>query len=678
MQIAFYYDQTRCIGCNTCIVACKDWNDIPAGPAAWRKLTTIEKGKFPELFVAFLTTSCYHCEKPACVDVCPTKAIYKEEKYGTVLIDSEKCIGCRLCYEACTYGALVFASDKGYLASSNGAAQAPCTQGCPAHINIPRYVGYIAEGKHAEAMAVIREKIPFPSICGRVCFHPCETDCQRQQVDESISIKELKRYTAEHDDGLWKQKSGIDPATGKKVAVVGSGPAGLTAAYYLAKSGHAVTVFEALPEAGGMMMVGIPEYRLPKDILKEEIKEITDIGIKIKTGTRIKDPEKLLEEGYDTVFLATGAHQALPLPVPGTEAKGVINCVDFLRDVNLGKKIELPGKVVIIGGGNVAIDGARTALRLGADEVSIVCLEAEDCMPAEVEQVEETLNEGAVLYNLRSTKRILTEGGKVSGVEFVKLNALGFSDGQLWTDPIEDSEYTVSADWVILAIGQQPEIPAGLSGSNVGLTRHGTVVVDPKTLETELEGIFAGGDNVSGPASVIEAIEAGRQAAVAIDKFLGGKGVIHEVLAPPVQKERTLIPPDKNQHRVSLPTLAITERSEGFAEVVLSLSDRAAQNEAQRCLGCDPVKAQKCDMCFDRLEQGKKPICVDACPTRALDSGPIDELLAKYGDIRKAECFTYSAELLPSVVFKPKEDFNGLPVRKIEIAPPYNAVVNNY
>jgi len=464
-----------------------------------------------------------------------------------------------------------------------GLVTAPCSHICPAGIDVPRYIRFIADGKPAEALAVIREKIPFPTVCGLVCFHPCEAKCRRGQLDEAIAIRMLKGYAAAHDTGEWKQNFKVAPATGKRVAIIGSGPAGLTAAYYLAKLGHLVTVFETLPEPGGMMRVGIPDYRLPKDILRAEIKEIEDIGVEIRTNTRVDSIDRLFEEGYNAVFLAIGAHQGMRIGVEGEDSPRVIECVDFLREVSLGKKVELGNRVAVIGGGNAAVDSARTALRLGAKEVTIVYRRTQAEMPASPEEIDEALAEGVQVYFLASPSRIISQDRRVE-LECIRME-LGAMDasGRRRPEPIEGSEFIMGFDTIIAAIGQRPEIPQQF---NLAIGRGNVIEVDPDTLATNREGVFAGGDVVSGPASVIEAIAAGRQAAISIDKYLGGSGDIDEVLAP---SEEAVAPLEEaeEKRRPQMPTLPLKERLGSFSQVELGYDDEKAIEEAERCLRCD-------------------------------------------------------------------------------------------
>ena len=464
-----------------------------------------------------------------------------------------------------------------------GLVTAPCSHTCPAGVDIPRYIRFIADGKFAEAVAVIREKIPFPSVCGHVCIHPCEAKCRRTQLDEAIDIRVLKRFATEHDTGLWKLNSKVTPTTGKRVAIVGSGPAGLTAAYYLAKLGHSVTVFESLPEPGGMMRVGIPDYRLPKDILKAEIEEIKAIGVDIKTNTGVNSIEGLFKQGYNAIFLAIGAHQGAKIGVEGEDNPKVKECILFLRDVNLGKEVTLGDRVAVIGGGNAAIDSARTALRLGAKEVTIIYRRTRVEMPASSEEIEAALVEGVKIYFLATPSRIISRDGELE-LECTRME-LGAMDasGRRRPEPIKSSEFSMGFDTVIAAIGQRPEIPEQF---DLPISRGNTIQVDPDTLATSREGVFAGGDAISGPASVIEAIADGRQVAISIDKYLGGSGEIDETLAPP---EEAVTPLEEAEEgwRPQLPTLPVDQRLSSFAEVELGLSEKMAIKEAKRCLRCD-------------------------------------------------------------------------------------------
>ncbi len=468
-------------------------------------------------------------------------------------------------------------------AACRGLVTAPCSHTCPAGIDAPRYIRFIGKGKPGGAVAVIREKIPFPSVCGLVCFHPCEAKCRRAQLDEAIAIRMLKRYAAEHDTGAWKENLKPPPATGKRVAIVGSGPSGLTAAYYLARRGHSVTVFEALPEPGGMMRVGIPDYRLPKDILRAEIKEIEDTGVDIKTNTRVESIDSLFQEGYNAVFLAIGAHQGMRIGVEGEDSPRVMECVNFLREVSLGRKVEVGDKVAVIGGGNAATDAARTALRLGAKEVTIVYRRTQAEMPANPEEVEEAIAEGVQIYFLAAPSRVISQNGRV-GLESIRME-LGEMDtsGRRRPEPVKGSEFIMSFDTIIGAIGQRPEVPRQF---NLATGRGNTIEVTPDTLATSREGVFAGGDAVTGPASVIEAIADGRQAAISIDKYLGGSGDIDEVLAPP-EEAATALEEAEEKRRPQMPMLAVEQRLGNFGQVELGYTDEMAIEEALRCLRCD-------------------------------------------------------------------------------------------
>ncbi|GAH94408.1 unnamed protein product [marine sediment metagenome] len=394
----------------------------------------------------------------------------------------------------------------------------------------------------------------------------------------------LKRFAAERGNGLWKMRAKIAPATGKQVAIIGSGPAGLTAAYYLAKRGHTVTLFEALPEPGGMMRYGIPEYRLPREVLAEEIEEIRSVGVDIRTNAKINSLDGLFAGGYNAIFLAIGAHQGAKLRIEGEDSPEVMEGISFLREINMGNKVRVGNKVAIIGGGNVAIDASRNALRLGAKEVTIIYRRTRTEMPASEEEINEAIHEGVKIEFLAAPIRMES---KDSVVELIcirmKLGAVDTS-GRRRPVPIEGSEFSSSFNTVIAAIGQMPETPDQFG---LPLGRGNTFQVDTYTLATGREGVFAGGDAVTGPATVIEAIAAGRQAAISIDKYLGGKGVIDEKLAPPEELEALPEIDEGEKHRLPIPTLPLGERLGSFAEVELSLSEELAIEEATRCLRCD-------------------------------------------------------------------------------------------
>ena len=465
-----------------------------------------------------------------------------------------------------------------------GLVKAPCSHTCPAGIDAPRYLRFISQGEFDQALAVIREKIPFPSICGHVCPHPCEAKCRRAQVDEAIAIRALKRFAAEKGNGLWKAKAKMAAATGKRVAIIGSGPAGLTAAYYLTKRGHAVTVFETLPEPGGMMRYGIPEYRLPREVLAEEIEEIKSVGVDIRTNTRISSVDELFEHGYHAILLAIGAHQGAKLRIEGEDSPEVMEGVSFLREINIGNKVRVGDRIAVIGGGNVAIDASRSALRLGAKEATIFYRRTRDEMPASEEEIEEALLEGVKIEFLAAPIRIERKNGALE-LTCIRME-LGAVDesGRRRPVPIEGNEFSFPFDSVIAAIGQVPEAPEKFG---LPLERGNIIQVDNDTLATNREGVFAGGDAVTGPSTVIEAIAAGRQAAVSIDKYLGGSGIIDEALAPPEEIEKLPDLEEGEKHRISIPTLTLSERLCSFTEVELGLGEELAIEEAKRCLRCD-------------------------------------------------------------------------------------------
>ncbi len=497
--------------------------------------------------------------------------------------------GCKFCFtcvEVCPTGALIDREARFRDVPNWEAYVVPCRDACPAHIDIPRYIYLIAQGRYSEALAVIREKVPFPGVLGRVCVHPCEQACRRGVLNDPICIKFLKRFAADNDTGLWKQSSRVAPPTGKKVAVVGSGPAGLTAAFYLAKLGHSVTVFEALPQPGGMMRVGIPAYRLPRAVLDAEIGEIKNVGVEIRTNTKVESLDTLFKEGYQAVFLALGAHRGTRMGVEGEDSPGVMDGVTFLRQVSLGMEVKIGRRVAIIGGGNAAIDCSRTALRLGSQEVVIVYRRTRAEMPAAPEEVEEALHEGVKIIFLAAPSRITVKDGHIE-LECIRME-LGAPDasGRRRPVPVKGSEFTMEFDNVIASIGQVSEIPAGFG---VAVGRGDVIKVDAATLATNIKGVFAGGDVVLGPASVIQAIAQGRQAASSIDKYLGGSGIIDEALIP-FEKASPYFGSEEgfvDRLQPQMPCLGLSERLGGFAEVELGYEEPTAREEAKRCLRCD-------------------------------------------------------------------------------------------
>jgi len=410
-------------------------------------------------------------------------------------------------------------------------------------------------------------------------------------VNDPISICALKRYAAENDTGLWRGPSKTAPPSGRRVAIVGGGPAGLTASFYLKKAGHDVVVYESEDEVGGMMWLGIPEYRLPEEVLRKDIAEILDLGIEIRNNTRIGDGVSLsdLRSQYDAVFLPVGAQLSRRLDLEGCDHGDVLWGVDFLKDVRLGKEVRVGDRIVAIGGGNVAIDVALTAHRLGAREIHLACLENREEMPAHEWECQDALAEGVVFHTSWGPKRVLVEGGKVKGIELVKCTSVFDDQGNF--HPSYDSSTTtiLDADMVIMAIGQACDLSFLDGNSGVKTTRGGLVQVKEETQETTVKGVFAGGDLVKVPGSVIDAIASGRRAAGAIDRYLGGSGDIDEVLFERPEPDPRLGRDEgfADWHRVMAPCLLPEERTKGFSQIDLGFDEKMATEEAKRCLQCD-------------------------------------------------------------------------------------------
>lgn len=540
---------TRCVRCGRCIRACQelrgvkvlDYIQTPAGIRAG-----VPEGK------SLKDAGCRFCG--ACIEVCPTGSIMDQVK--------------------------IMKEERSYAENI-----VPCRSTCPAHIDIPRYIRYIKNGEFEKAAAVVREKVPFPETLGSICNHACENECKRNELNVPVSICKLKRAAAVHDKGMWKERVRKEAATGKKAAVIGAGPAGLTAAYYLAKKGHDVTVFEKNEKAGGQCRYGIPSYRLPDELLDREINTMLEAGFTLKTGTSAPMPKELLEQGYDTVLVCVGTHQGTKLPMEGNDLPGVYVNADFLKHARQGTPLPVGEKVMVLGGGNVAYDCARTAVRLGAKEVHMACLENEQQMTSTPDEIEEGRQEGVILHPAHSFLRILgTE--KAEGVEIQKIAKFYFDENRRAVmELVEGSNQVIPVDNVIFAVGQKPE---GTAQMGLDLT-HGPYIQADENLKTSMEGVFAAGDVVTGTKSVIAAIAAGRKAAEQMDLYLGGDGDISEKLledeaaSPYIGQVEGFAGLDRVEPTVK----AAAERTKDFALVEQPLTCEQAQCEAGRCLQCD-------------------------------------------------------------------------------------------
>jgi NADPH-dependent glutamate synthase beta subunit-like oxidoreductase len=547
----FDRDFNLCISCLRCVRICKDVRGVDALGAVWKD----DRAWVGTLGGPGLNEAeCRFCG--ACVEICPTGALMDKENVPKVRMDSP----------------------------------VPCVGECPAGIDIPRYVRLIAEGRKKEALELIRSRVPFPGILGYVCFHPCENVCRRGEVDEPVAICALKRYAAEIipvEDYIQIHKQ---QDTGRKIAIIGSGPAGLTAAYYLSASGHRVDVFDEATAPGGMLRFGIPDYRLPSDVLERELEFLGKMGINFHMDQRIDSTfgiSHLKDQGYEAILFAAGAPVSKTLPVENSDLDGIIPGLEFLKSAKGGSKPSLGGRVIVIGGGNVAIDAAMTASRLGAEHVRMVCLESRDEMPAHDWEIAQAEDEGIEISPSWGPARFVSGNGRVSGVELKRCVRVFNNQGAFDPQFDEDEKDSIPADYVIVTIGQEADPGLLQYLGEVRGKPHSQLTADEKS-GIGIEGVFAAGDLVRGPSSVVDAIADGRRAAEAIDKYLGGSEIV-DISPDSVGSDSSNLgtPVDSIRRPRQIPMAADpTARKSGFGLIEETFDDQTAVLEAQRCLQC--------------------------------------------------------------------------------------------
>lgn len=491
-------------------------------------------------------------------------------------------------------------------------AQPSCQVTCPIHQDVRGYIAAIARGEFSEALELIMETNPLPSVCGMICAHPCETKCRRGQVDQPLSIMALKRFVVENAYHSRPQNQG-EFKQGQKVAIIGSGPSGLTAAHDLAKMGYRVTIFEREDAAGGALRSAIPKYRLPREVLQRDIERIMAFNVNIETNSELGRNltiSGLKNQDYRAILVSTGLPLSRGLRIPGIELGGILLALPFLREVNLNRqKIQSGVKVIVIGGGNVAIDVARAALRLGAGVVHLVCLEAREEMPSFPWEIEAALAEGVQIHCSKGPKSILGRNGQVTGLECMRCTAVFDAEGRFNPSFSEEEVSVIDGDMIIIAIGQAADL-SFLKDSGIRLNERGQLLLDTDTLATSEEGIFASGEVATGPGSAVEAMANGRKAALSIARYLTGKPL---AMLPPQETElgelsSQIINKIKKLDRQQMPSLTVEERVQNFAQIELGYNRALAIREARRCLSCGlgtEYIEEECSTCLT---------CVRICP----------------------------------------------------------------
>jgi heterodisulfide reductase subunit A len=564
----------------------------------------------------------------------------------------ENCTGCQECEVACPevrkdeYNCELAGRKVAYIPFSLANPRiatidrqdisAPCISACPGGVKPYGYISLVRNGQYEDAMKLHLEDIPLPGSLGRACYTPCQNECTRALVEEAVDIRKIKRYFSDfyYDKYPEPEATIIENRSGKKVAVIGSGPAGLTAAYHLALKGHSVKIFEAAPVLGGMLKLTLPEFRLPKHIVDRDVKNITSLGVDYEVNCKVENLSKLKDDGFDCIFVSVGTHNTSKLGVQGSDLSGIVSCLDFLRDANIGEKQDLSGKkVMVIGGGNTAIDAARTSLRLGASKVTVVYRRSREEMPCFEPEIKEAEEEGVEILILRNPIKFIGENGSVKKAVLIKM-ALEAPDesGRRRPVPVQGSEYEENVDFVIEAIGLQPS--TSVFANELELKKGGTIIVNEKTLQTSKPYIFAGGDGVTGSSTIIEAAGQGKRAAFFMNKFLNHKNLAEYEFGdklPAIDKNKVIngkgkkiVPAVKSAERI------VAERIKDFNEVESTFTEEEVLKSANRCLDCS-----NCRECHQ---------CVTACPANAIDFSQKKEV---YNISAKSVIVTTGYKLFP-------------------------------